>query len=113
MEPQVLRRSLSSSDLIVYGLLFIGPLAPVGVFGVLDARSSGAVALVYIVATLAMAFTALSYARMSRQVPHAGSVYAYASVGIGRPAGFAAGWVGKPDHPLFPGGRDPFCRNAA
>ncbi len=46
MEPRVLRRSLSSRDLIVYGLLFIGPLAPVGVFGVLDARSHGSVALV-------------------------------------------------------------------
>ena len=33
-----LRRHLSLRDLVVYGLLFIGPLAPVGVFGVLDAR---------------------------------------------------------------------------
>ena len=40
-----LRRHLSRRDLIVYGLLFIGPLAPVGVFGVLDARTGGAVAL--------------------------------------------------------------------
>ena len=51
-----------------------------GVFGVLDAKSSGSVALVYVVATAAMTFTALSYAQMSRQVPHAGSVYAYASI---------------------------------
>lgn len=33
-----LRRNLSLRDLVVFGLLFIGPLAPVGVFGVLDAR---------------------------------------------------------------------------
>src|SRR3954447_21479927 len=91
MEPQVLRRSLSSGDLIVYGLLFIGPLAPVGVFGVLDAKSHGSVALVYLVATVAMAFTALSYAQMSRQGPRAGAVSACASIGIGRPAAFAAG----------------------
>src|SRR4029453_9158671 len=69
-----LRRSLSRRDLIVYGLLFIGPLAPVGVFGVLDARTNGAVALAYVVATIAMAFTAWSYAEMSAVVPHAGSV---------------------------------------
>jgi amino acid transporter len=62
---RVLRRSLSRRDLIVYGLLFIGPLAPVGVFGVLDARTSGAVALVYLCATIAMALTAWSYAQMS------------------------------------------------
>jgi len=109
MEPQVLRRSLSSGDLIVYGLLFIGPLAPVGVFGVLDARSLGAVALVYLVATVAMAFTALSYAQMSRQVPHAGSVYAYASIGIGRPAGFAAGWLAMLDYLLIPAVGYLFC----
>ena len=109
MEPQVLRRSLSSGDLIVYGLLFIGPLAPVGVFGVLDAKSLGSVALVYIVATVAMAFTALSYAQMSRQVPLAGSVYAYASIGIGRPAGFAAGWLAMLDYLLIPAVGYLFC----
>ncbi|GAB2860737.1 APC family permease [Actinoallomurus bryophytorum] len=109
MEPQVLRRSLSSGDLIVYGLLFIGPLAPVGVFGVLDAKSLGSVALVYVVATFAMAFTALSYAQMSRQVPHAGSVYAYASIGIGRPAGFAAGWLAMLDYLLIPAVGYLFC----
>lgn len=109
MEPRVLRRSLSSGDLIVYGLLFIGPLAPVGVFGVLDAKSHGSVALVYLVATVAMAFTALSYAQMSRQVPHAGSVYAYASIGIGRPAGFAAGWLAMLDYLLIPAVGYLFC----
>ena len=68
-----LRRSLSLRDLVVSGLLFIGPLAPVGVFGVLDARSGGALALVYVIATAAMGFTAWSYARMSAAVPRAGS----------------------------------------
>jgi hypothetical protein len=49
-----LHRNLSLRDLVVYGLLFIGPLAPVGVFGVLDAQSNGAVALVRVLATLAL-----------------------------------------------------------
>jgi amino acid transporter len=97
-----LRRTLTLRDLIVYGLLFIGPLAPVGVFGVLDARTNGAVALVYLLATFAMAFTAWSYAEMSRVVPHAGSVFAYASRGLGRPAGFLAGWLAMLDYLLIP-----------
>jgi len=97
-----LRRTLTLRDLIVYGLLFIGPLAPVGVFGVLDARTNGAVALVYALATLAMAFTAWSYAEMSGVVPHAGSVFAYATSGIGRPAGFLAGWLAMLDYLLIP-----------
>lgn len=97
-----LRRSLSLRDLIVYGLLFIGPLAPVGLFGVLDARTNGAVVTVYLLATVAMAFTAWSYAEMSRVVPHAGSVFAYASEGLGRQAGFLAGWLAMLDYLLIP-----------
>jgi amino acid transporter len=97
-----LARRLSFRDLVSYGLLFIGPLAPVGVFGVLDARTGGAVASVYLAATVAMAFTAWSYAEMSRVVPHAGSVYAYAAQGLGRPIGFLAGWLAMLDYLLIP-----------
>ncbi|MER5393278.1 APC family permease [Saccharopolyspora sp. NPDC002686] len=97
-----LQRRLTLRDLIVSGLLFIGPLAPVGVFGVLDARSGGAVALVYVVATVAMGFTAWSYARMSAAVPLAGSVFAYASAGLGRAPGFIAGWMIMLDYLFIP-----------
>ncbi|MCC7053198.1 MAG: APC family permease [Gemmatimonadaceae bacterium] len=97
-----LRRSLTLRDLVVFGLLFIGPLAPVGVFGVLDAQADGAVALVYVLATLAMACTAWSYAQMSRVVPHAGSVFAYATQGLGAGAGFIAGWMIMLDYLLIP-----------
>ena len=97
-----LRRALSVRDLIVFGLLFIGPLATVGFFGVLDARADGAVALVYVLATLAMGCTAWSYAQMSRVVPHAGSVFAYAREAIGPGAGFIAGWMAMLDYLLIP-----------
>jgi amino acid transporter len=98
----LLKRSLSRRDLIVYGLLFIGPLAPVGVFGLLDARTGGAVALVYVLATIAMAFTAWSYAQMSAVIPDAGSVFAYVTEGVGRRAGFLAGWLAMLDYLLIP-----------
>ncbi|MER5490953.1 APC family permease [Streptomyces sp. NPDC002454] len=97
-----LRRTLGFRDLVVYGLLFIAPMAPVGVFGALDARSHGAVALVYAVATVAMAFTAYSYAQMVRVVPQAGSVFAYARAGLGPGAGFVAGWMAMLDYLLIP-----------
>lgn len=97
-----LRRSLGFRDLLVYGLLFIAPMAPVGVFGTLDARSHGAVALVYLIATVAMAFTAFSYAQMVRVVPQAGSVFAYARVALGNEAGFVAGWMAMLDYLLIP-----------
>ncbi|WP_447039639.1 APC family permease [Streptomyces sp. DSM 118878] len=97
-----LRRSLGFRDLVVYGLLFIAPMAPVGVFGTLDAKSHGAVALVYLIATVAMAFTAFSYAQMVRVVPQAGSVFAYASAGLGKGFGFIAGWMAMLDYLLIP-----------
>ncbi|MEU9588731.1 APC family permease [Streptomyces sp. NPDC048219] len=101
-EEHELRRSLGFRDLVVYGLLFIAPMAPVGVFGTLDAKSHGAVALVYVVATVAMAFTAFSYAQMVRVVPQAGSVFAYARVALGNGAGFVAGWMAMLDYVLIP-----------
>ncbi|MFF5702210.1 APC family permease [Streptomyces sp. NPDC012794] len=100
--PAALRRSLGFRDLVVYGLLFIAPMAPVGVFGTLDAKSHGAVALVYLVATVAMAFTALSYAQMVRVAPQAGSVFTYARKGLGEGPGLIAGWMALLDYLLIP-----------
>ncbi|MEU8550805.1 APC family permease [Streptomyces roseoverticillatus] len=97
-----LHRTLTLRDLIVYGMLFIAPMAPVGIFGTLDAKSHGAVALVYVVATVAMAFTAFSYAQMVRVAPQAGSVYTYARVGLGEGPGFIAGWMALLDYLLIP-----------
>ncbi|MFI9361044.1 APC family permease [Kitasatospora sp. NPDC053057] len=100
--PSGLRRTLGVRDLMVYGLLFIAPMAPVGVFGVLDARSHGAVATVYLAATVAMGFTAFSYAQMVRAVPQTGSVFAYARAGLGEAPGFIAGWMAMLDYLLIP-----------
>ncbi|WP_432147091.1 APC family permease [Streptomyces sp. bgisy084] len=100
--PGALRRTLTFRDLLVYGLLFIAPMAPVGIFGTLQARSHGAITAVYLVATVAMACTASSYAQMVRVAPRAGSVYAYARAGLGEGAGFVAGWMAMLDYLLIP-----------
>ncbi|MEU3913084.1 APC family permease [Streptomyces sp. NPDC029721] len=100
--PAALRRSLGFRDLVVYGLLFIAPMAPVGVFGTLDAKSHGAVALVYVVATVAMGCTAFSYAQMVRVAPQAGSVFTYARKGLGEGPGMIAGWMAALDYLLIP-----------
>lgn len=97
-----LKRSISLGQLVFFGLVFIGPAAAVGIFGTLDARSGGAVASVYVVATLVMAFTASSYMRMSREIPRAGAVFAYAGAGIGPRAGYVAGWMILLDYLLIP-----------
>ncbi|MGA7203901.1 MAG: APC family permease [Specibacter sp.] len=97
-----LQRSVSLGQLIFFGLVFIGPAAAVGIFGTLDAKSSGAVGTVYVIATLVMAFTAVSYMRMSREIPRAGAVFAYAGKGIGPRAGYISGWMILLDYLLIP-----------
>ena len=99
---QELKRTLSPFDLLVYGLVFITPTAPWATFGFVFNASHGMVPLVYIVGLVAMVFTAWSYMTMSAAFPVAGSVYAYASRGIGENAGFLAGWALLLDYMLLP-----------
>jgi amino acid transporter len=100
---QALRRTLTMRDLLAYGLVFMVPIAPFGIFGQVFAVSGGMVALAYGVGMLAMLLTASSYAQMVRAFPMAGSVYNYAGRGIGAPVGFLAGWVILLDYVLVPG----------
>jgi amino acid transporter len=99
---QELKRSLSFWDLLVYGLIFMVPIAPFGIFGGVYQASGGMVALAYVVGMVGMAFTALSYAEMSRAFPMAGSVYTYAGRGIHPSVGFLAGWQILLDYVLVP-----------
>src|SRR6478672_9573002 len=100
---QELKRSLSFTDLLVYGLIFMVPIAPFGIFGSVFQASGGMIALAYAIGMLAMAFTAASYSQMSRAFPMAGSVYTYAGRGIAQPVGFLAGWMILLDYVLVPG----------
>jgi amino acid transporter len=100
---QELHRSLTFGDLLVYGLVFMVPIAPFGIFGGVFQGSGGMVALAYAIGMVAMMFTALSYAQMSRAFPMAGSVYTYAGRGIAAPVGFLSGWMILLDYVLVPG----------
>ncbi|WP_446937382.1 APC family permease [Pseudomonas aeruginosa] len=99
---QQLRRSLSLSDLIIYGMIFMIPIAPFGVYGWVHADAHGMVPMAYLVGMLAMLFTALSYGAMAKAFPIAGSVYSYAQRGIHPHVGFIAGWVLLLDYLLIP-----------
>jgi amino acid transporter len=102
MYRQELKRSLSLADLLVYGLAFIVPVAPIPLFGILFNASHGMVPLVYAVGLVAMLFTALSYVAMAREYPLAGSVYTYASQSLGPAVGFIGGWAMLLDYLLLP-----------
>jgi amino acid transporter len=100
---QELSRSLSFTDLLIYGLIFMVPIAPFGIFGSVFNGSGGMVALAYVIGMVALMFTALSYSQMVRAFPMAGSVYTYTGRGIAPPVGFLAGWVILLDYVLVPG----------
>ena len=99
---QKLARVLGVPDMIVYGLIFMVPIAPMGIYGGVFSESGGMPALVYLVGTLAMVFTALSYGMLIREWPVAGSVYAYTSRGLGKGIGFVTGWTLLLDYLLIP-----------
>ncbi|MGH6873010.1 MAG: APC family permease [Rhizomicrobium sp.] len=99
---QELKRSLSLADLLVYGLVFISPTAPIAVFGIVFNLSHGMVPLVFIVGLVAMLFTGFSYMTMSQVYPVAGSVYSYTSRAIGPVVGFFTGWAILLDYLLIP-----------
>jgi amino acid transporter len=100
--PQELRRSLRLIDLILYGIVFMSPIAAFAVFGFVREASHGAIALAYAIGCTAMMLTGLSYAEMARAVPVAGSVYHYARRSMGEAVGFIAGWSILLDYILLP-----------
>ncbi len=97
-----LDRALGLRDLLVYGMIFMVPIAPFGVFGFVWKEAGGMVPLAYLVGLVGMFFTALSYASMSAAFPLAGSVYTYAQRGLHEIAGFFSGWLILMDYLLVP-----------
>ena len=97
-----LDRALSPLDLIVYGMIFMVPIAPFSVFGFVWNDAHGMVVLAYLIGMAGMLFTALSYAAMSQAFPLAGSVYAYVQRGLHETLGFFAGWLILLDYILIP-----------
>jgi amino acid transporter len=100
---QELSRTMSLADVVTYGLIYMVPLAPIVIFGFIYNLSRGMVALVYIVAAVAMYFSAVSYREMAGQFPVAGSVYSYVRFGAGEFPGFVSGWAILLDYLLNPG----------
>ncbi len=100
--PGALRRVLSRKDLVLYGLVILTPTAPYPVYGVVQQLSKGHAALAYLVAMVAMLFTAASYGKMSGAFPSAGSTYTYARRALNDSVGFLAGWAMILDYFLIP-----------
>src|ERR1700678_1479659 len=97
-----LRRTLTLWDLILYGVIVIQPVAPMSVFGVLSDRGHGHVVTTILIAMVAMLFTAISYGRMARVYPSAGSAFTYVGQEINPALGYVTGWSMVMDYMLNP-----------
>jgi putrescine importer len=97
-----LKRSLTLSDLILYGVIVIQPVAPMSVFGVLSDRGHGHVVTTILIAMVGMLFTAFSYGRMARVYPSAGSAFTYVGQEINPALGYVTGWSMVMDYMLNP-----------
>jgi putrescine importer len=97
-----LNRILGVPGLVLFGLVYMVPLTVFTTYGIAVQISGGRLAVAYAVTLAAMAFTALSYARMAAIQPVAGSAYAYSQKAFGAPAGFLAGWSLLLDYLFLP-----------
>jgi amino acid transporter len=97
-----LTRSLRYWDLVLYGLAYIAPFAPLSTLGFVWSESNGLIVLAYILGAVCMYFTAQSYATMTETLPSAGSVYGFARHSLGAFPGFIAGWMILLDYLLIP-----------
>ena len=72
------------------------------VFGVLSERGRGHVVTAILIAMVAMLFTGISYGRMARAYPSAGSAFTYVAREINPAMGYVTGWSMVMDYMLNP-----------
>src|SRR5271154_2013057 len=102
-EPAVkLRRVLTLWDLIIIGIVIIQPIAPMGIYGVISNDARGHVVTTILIAMVAMLFTAISYGKMARAYPSAGSAYTYVGQELKPALGYVTGWAIVMDYILNP-----------
>jgi len=100
--PVRLRRTLGLWDLILYGMIVIQPTAPMPVYGIMSQRAHGHAVTTVLIAMVAMLFTAISYGRMARAYPSAGSAFTYVGSEIHPALGYVTGWGMAMDYMLNP-----------
>lgn len=101
-DSTTLATRLSLTSVVLFGLAYMAPAIVMLMFGVIASTSHGTAPTAYIVATLAMLFTALSYGKMARIWPVSGSAYSYARTMLGGHIGFLVGWAILLDYFFLP-----------
>ena len=86
-------RKLKLYHVVAIGLAYMSPFAVFDTFGIAADISSGYVPTAYVIVFTAIFFTALSYGKLVKIYPVAGSVYTYTKNIINPYLGIMVGWV--------------------
>lgn len=97
-----LKRTLGLPSVLFFGLAYMAPLIVYGTYGVLADASHDTAALAYLIALGAITFTALSYGKLARMFPVAGSAYTYTRRTFNSHMGFLIGWATLLDYFFLP-----------
>jgi putrescine importer len=97
-----LKRALGLWGLVLYGVIVTQPIAAMSPYGLVASKAHGHVVTCMVLVMVAMVFTALSYGRMARAYPSAGSAYTYVSQEIHAIPGYVIGLAMAMDYVLNP-----------
>lgn len=97
-----LKRTLTLWNLVIIGIVIIQPIAPMGLYGIVNNAAHGHVVTTILIAMVAMLFTAISYGMLARVYPSAGSAYTYVGQEIHPGLGYLTGWAMVMDYILNP-----------
>lgn len=111
--PAGLKRALGLQDLVFYGIILIQPTAPLPLFGIVSQAARGHAVTTILLAMLAMLFTDMSYGRMARAYPAAGSAYTYVGRELNPALGYVTGWGMALDYMVNPILCTVWCSKAA
>ncbi|QTF08094.1 APC family permease [Brenneria izadpanahii] len=97
-----LRKNLTLWQVVMMGLAYLQPMTIFDTFGIVSGLTDGHVATAYAFALAGILFTALSYGKLVRRFPSAGSAYTYAQKAISPHVGFMVGWSSLLDYLFMP-----------
>ncbi|WP_067845976.1 APC family permease [Alicyclobacillus mali (ex Roth et al. 2021)] len=97
-----LRRTLRLPQVVFFGLAYLAPMVVFAIYGTIVEASKGLAASSYLVAMIAMMFTAFSYGKMVKAYPVSGSSYTYTRRSLNAHVGFMVGWAIVLDYVFIP-----------
>ncbi|WHZ02137.1 APC family permease [Neobacillus sp. YX16] len=97
-----LKRSLKLWQVVIMGLAYMTPMVVFDTFGIVSGETNGHVPAAYAIALIGMLFTAVSYGKLVRVFPQAGSAYTYTQKAMNRHLGFLVGWSSLLDYLFLP-----------